>query len=85
MCRELTKRHEQVARGTVSELAERFVEPVRGEVTLVLGAAEAAADEPAALAAVGELVEAGLARKQAAELVARLTGVPRNKLYQSSL
>jgi 16S rRNA (cytidine1402-2'-O)-methyltransferase len=85
VCRELTKRHEQVARGTVSELAERFVEPVRGEVTLVLGAAEAAADEPVALAAVGELVEAGLARKQAAELVARLTGVARNKLYQSSL
>ena len=85
VCRELTKRHEQVARGTISELAERFVEPVRGEVTLVLGAAEAAPDEPAALAAVGELVEAGLARKQAAELVARLTGVARNKLYRSSL
>jgi 16S rRNA (cytidine1402-2'-O)-methyltransferase len=85
VCRELTKRHEQVTRGKVSELAERFVEPVRGEVTLVLGAAEAAPDEPAALTAVGELVEAGLARKQAAELVARLTGVARNKLYQSSL
>jgi 16S rRNA (cytidine1402-2'-O)-methyltransferase len=85
VCRELTKRHEEVARGTVSELAERFVEPVRGEVTLVLGAADAAGDDDAALAAVGELVGAGLARKQAAELVARLTGVPRNTLYRSSL
>ena len=85
VCRELTKRHEEVVRGTVSELAERFAEPPRGEVTLVLGAAEAAADEPAALAAVGELVEAGLARKQAAELVSRLTGVARNTLYRSSL
>ena len=55
---------------------------MKGEVTLVLGAAEAAADEAAALAAVGELVEAGLARRQAAELVARLTGVPRNRLYR---
>src|SRR5437764_4098723 len=35
VCRELTKRHEEVARGTVAELAERFTEPVRGEVTLV--------------------------------------------------
>ena len=85
VCRELTKRHEEVVRGTVSELAERFAEPVRGEVTIVLGAAEAAADEHAALAAVGELVAAGLARKQAAELVARLTGVARNTLYRSSL
>ena len=85
VCRELTKRHEEVVRGTLSELAERFAEPPRGEVTLVLGAAEAAADEPAALAAVGELVEAGLARKQAAELVSRLTGVARNTLYRSSL
>ena len=85
VCRELTKRHEEVVRGTVSELAERFAEPVRGEVTIVLWAAEAAADEHAALAAVGELVAAGLARKQAAELVARLTGVARNTLYRSSL
>ena len=85
VCRELTKRHEQVVRGTVAELAERFVEAVRGEVTLVLGAAEVAVDEGVALAAVGELIAAGLARKQATELVARLTGVGRNTLYRSSL
>ena len=85
VCRELTKRHEQVVRGTVSELAERFAEPVRGEVTVVLGAAQVAADEREALAAVGELVEAGVARKQAAELVGRLTGVARNTLYRASL
>src|SRR3954464_14254756 len=39
VCRELTKRHEEVALGTVAELAERFREPPRGYVTLVLGAA----------------------------------------------
>jgi len=85
VCRELTKRHEEITRGTVSELAERFVGPVRGEVTIVFGAGEVAADEHAALAAVAELVGAGLARKQASELVARLTGVSRNRLYRSSL
>jgi 16S rRNA (cytidine1402-2'-O)-methyltransferase len=85
VCRELTKRHEEVARGRVAELAERFAEPVRGEVTLVFGGAEIAADEAGAVEAVAELVAAGVARRRAAELVSRLTGVPRNRLYRSSL
>jgi 16S rRNA (cytidine1402-2'-O)-methyltransferase len=85
VCRELTKRFEEVARGTVAELAGRFPEPVRGEVTLVLGAAEVVRDEAPSIAAVGELVEAGVSRRQAADLVARLTGVARNRLYRSSL
>ena len=86
VCRELTTRHEEVARGTVSELAGRFGEPVRGEVTLVLGAAETpAADEDEAARAVAELVAAGLARRQAADVVSRLTGASRNRLYRSSL
>jgi 16S rRNA (cytidine1402-2'-O)-methyltransferase len=86
VCRELTKRFEEVARGTLSELAERFREPVKGEVTLVLGPADTAAEEDeAAVLAVGELVEAGLPRRQAAEVVARLTGASRNRLYRRSL
>jgi 16S rRNA (cytidine1402-2'-O)-methyltransferase len=85
VCRELTKRFEEVARGTLAELAERFPEAVRGEVTLVLGGAEVAADEGGAAAAVAELVEAGVARRRAAEIVSRLTGVPRNRLYRASL
>jgi 16S rRNA (cytidine1402-2'-O)-methyltransferase len=86
VCRELTKRFEEVARGTIAELAARFREPVKGEVTLVLGAGAAAdGDERAASAAVGELVAAGVARRQAADVVARLTGVPRNRLYRTSL
>jgi 16S rRNA (cytidine1402-2'-O)-methyltransferase len=85
VCRELTKRHEQIARGTVAELAARFDEPVRGEVTLVFGSAAPAGSDEEATAAVAELVEAGVSRKQAAELVSRLTGVSRNALYRSSL
>jgi hypothetical protein len=37
------------------------------------------------VAVVGELVAAGVPRRRAAELVSRLTGVPRNRLYESSL
>jgi 16S rRNA (cytidine1402-2'-O)-methyltransferase len=87
VCRELTKRFEEVGRGSVAELAERFAGEVKGEVTVVLGAADLSAgdEEPGAVAAVAELVAAGAARRQAADVVARLTGVARNRLYRGSL
>jgi 16S rRNA (cytidine1402-2'-O)-methyltransferase len=88
VCRELTKVHEEVVRGTAVEVAGRFAEAPKGEITLVVGPAVVgldSVDEEAALTVVGELVAAGLARRQASELVARLTGVPRNRLYSRSL
>jgi 16S rRNA (cytidine1402-2'-O)-methyltransferase len=86
VCRELTKRFEEIARGTAPELATRFAEPPKGEITLVLGpGAGPGADDVAALEAVAELVAAGVPRKQAAEIVSRLTGVARNRLYSQSL
>jgi 16S rRNA (cytidine1402-2'-O)-methyltransferase len=88
VCRELTKRFEEVARGTAREVAARFSEAPKGEVTLVIGgvpaSAHGAADADGA-AAVAELVAAGVPRRRAADLVARLTGLPRNELYRSSL
>jgi len=86
VCRELTKRFEEIARGSASQLAERFSEPPKGEITLVLGpGAGVATDDAAALEAVAELVAAGVPRKQAAEIVSRLTGFARNSLYKQSL
>ena len=86
VCRELTKRFEEVVRGTAAELASRFSEPSRGEITVVFGPAPAADGvDAAAVEAVGELVAAGLGRRRASELVARLTGAPRNALYRASL
>lgn len=86
VCRELTKRFEEVIRGPVVELAERFAESPKGEITLVFGPGAAGeTDLAAAVDAVAELVAAGLARRRAADLVARLTGASRNELYRRTL
>jgi 16S rRNA (cytidine1402-2'-O)-methyltransferase len=85
VCRELTKQHEEVVRGTAVELAARYPEPPRGEIVLVLGGAEVEVDEGVAVAAVAELVAAGAPRRVAADVVAGLTGVARNALYRESL
>jgi 16S rRNA (cytidine1402-2'-O)-methyltransferase len=87
VCRELTKRHEEVVRGPAKEIAERFSGEVRGEITVVIGPGEAAdgPDEDEAADAVAELVAAGATRRTAAEVVSRLTGVARNRLYRGSL
>jgi 16S rRNA (cytidine1402-2'-O)-methyltransferase len=85
VCRELTKAFEEVVRGTAAELAARFAEPPRGEITLVVGAASVEPDLGAARSAVAELVAAGAPRGVAAEVVARLTGTSRNDLYRSTL
>jgi 16S rRNA (cytidine1402-2'-O)-methyltransferase len=86
VCRELTKQFEEVVRGSAAEVAARFPEPPRGEITVVLGPAPLEApDEEHGAEAVAELVEAGVPRRQAADLVARLTGAKRNALYRRSL
>jgi 16S rRNA (cytidine1402-2'-O)-methyltransferase len=74
-------------RGTAVEVAARFDEPPKGEITLVIGAAEevGSADPDEAVAAVAELVAAGVPRRQAADVVARLARLSRNTLYSESL
>ena len=85
VCRELTKRFEEVARGTVAELAGRFGVQSRARSRSCSGPAEPAApDEEAATAAVAELVASGRPTAAGADVVSRLTGVPRNRLYRTS-
>ncbi len=86
VCRELTKAFEEVVRGPASEVAGRFASPPKGEITLVVGPAPArGVPDQAGLEAVAELVAAGVPRRQAADVVARLTGLSRNGLYRGSL
>jgi 16S rRNA (cytidine1402-2'-O)-methyltransferase len=88
VCRELTKRYEQVRRGPLDELAEWAADGVRGEITLVVAGAaspHAAADtNPAALAGqVAELEAAGTPRKTAIAAVATKTGVQKRQVYDA--
>jgi len=87
VCRELTKRFEEVVRGSASSLVARFPKAPKGEITLVLGPGAAMEDSRAqeAGAAVAELVAAGTPRRVAADVVARLTETSRNDLYRESL
>ena len=86
VCRELTKRHEEVRRGSAGELSASYgsgAGATRGEVVLVIGAAlPRRPGREQALAAVRELVAAGARSRQAARSVARLTGVGANELYR---
>jgi 16S rRNA (cytidine1402-2'-O)-methyltransferase len=85
VCRELTKVHEEIVRGSAGELAARYAEqPPRGEVVLVLGGAPDGEPEFApALAAVRALVDAGAKPRPASSVVASLTGVKANALYRA--
>jgi 16S rRNA (cytidine1402-2'-O)-methyltransferase len=89
VCRELTKRHEEVRRGSLEELAAWAAHrPLKGEVTIVVGGApsrdEAAppADLDTARARVDALVLGGVARSAAAKQVAAETGLPRRELFR---
>ncbi|WP_460815173.1 16S rRNA (cytidine(1402)-2'-O)-methyltransferase [Nocardioides korecus] len=86
VCRELTKTHEEVGRGTLADLAGWAEAGVRGEVTLVVeGAPEPeAVTDPAALAdLVGEEEAGGTSRKEAIAVVARRSGVPKRLVYDA--
>jgi 16S rRNA (cytidine1402-2'-O)-methyltransferase len=84
VCRELTKVHEEVVRGTAADLAARYASaPPKGEVVLVIGGAPPMTGlDPAAVDAVRRLVDAGARARVAARVVAELTGSPANALYR---
>jgi 16S rRNA (cytidine1402-2'-O)-methyltransferase len=86
VCRELTKLHEEVRRGTAAEVAAYFAEGARGEICLVIeGAAPASSDLPTGIAQVQALVAGGLRLKEAASEVAEQTGLSKRDLYEGAL
>jgi 16S rRNA (cytidine1402-2'-O)-methyltransferase len=86
VCRELTKMHEEVARGSLSELARRFRGDVKGEIVLVIGPAASGDhdhDISFAVDALRHLVQSGARPRAAASVVAALTGTRANDLYRA--
>ncbi len=93
VCRELTKLHEQIARGSLAELSTMAADgtiPARGEVVVVVGWAAPVVDEADAQAGLADararveaLVAAGSARGDAARQVSKETGIPRRALYDA--
>jgi 16S rRNA (cytidine1402-2'-O)-methyltransferase len=91
VARELTKLHEEFVTGSLEQLAGRFAaeaEEVRGECTLVIAGAPAAAivdpaerGRPAAV----RLVAAGVSRKEVASLLTELFEIPRNDAYRLAM
>ncbi len=88
MCRELTKLHEEVLRGTVADAIERFsAEEPRGELTIILPPGEGTESAPtvgedAIREAAGRLLALGMGTKDAAGLLSELTGRGRNEMYR---
>jgi 16S rRNA (cytidine1402-2'-O)-methyltransferase len=86
VCRELTKLHEEITRGTAAEVAEYFAEGARGEICLVVaGAPPATANLPDGITQVLSLVSRGVRLKEASTEVAESTGLSRRDLYEGAL
>ncbi len=89
--RELTKKFEEVRRGTVSEVLDHFSSGVRGELTLVLeGASPGAVEDSAGNDAWQEelvtlLVEKGMTVRDATEEIAKRLKLPRKEVYRKAL
>jgi 16S rRNA (cytidine1402-2'-O)-methyltransferase len=85
VARELTKLHEEIFRGPASAARAHFgAKDILGEVTLVIaGAARPERWEEANVRAeLSKLLAYGVKRKEAAKLVAELSGWPQREVYQ---
>ena len=87
VCRELTKKFEEVRRGTLGSLAEEIAQsPVKGEIVVLIDrAGETEVSEKFVIDALERERDAGTSVKDAAALVAQATGWPRRKVYQLAL
>jgi 16S rRNA (cytidine1402-2'-O)-methyltransferase len=87
VCRELTKVHEEVVRGSLAELATWAADGVLGEITVVLAGATPRADLPTLVAEVEALTASGMGVKDAcAQVITATPGAPsRRELYDAVL
>jgi 16S rRNA (cytidine1402-2'-O)-methyltransferase len=87
VARELTKLHEEVRRGTLSELSRHYHEAgaPRGEIVLVIGAPETSLEAPMDVDAALTTALERMGVKEAATAVAAASGLPRREIYTRAL
>jgi 16S rRNA (cytidine1402-2'-O)-methyltransferase len=86
LCRELTKKFEEIRRGPLAELAAELAEaPVRGEIVLVVDRAPSSTVSESDLESDLRTALQDHSVRDAAELVARMHGAPRRGVYQMAL
>jgi 16S rRNA (cytidine1402-2'-O)-methyltransferase len=82
IARELTKLHETIARGTLRMLADQTAAaPLKGEIVIVVGPAEAQAVSDDAISMRLDEVLGGMSLKDAAKTIAGELGVPKSRVY----
>ncbi len=85
VCRELTKKFEEVLRGTIGELHDELAgRELKGEVVVLIDRADAVVGEETMAAALRQAM-VGMSLKDAAATVAVAYGLPRRKVYQAAL
>ncbi len=87
VARELTKLHEEIWRGSVSDAKDHFASDVRGEITLIIAGASTPPpwDEDRVRHRVAHLIRQGISRREAAKHVAQTSGWSRRDIYQLTI
>lgn len=86
LCRELTKRFEEVIRGNVDEVRQAIAgRDLKGEIVLVIGRGEKAASDAATIEAALDRALEQMTVKDAASAVAEAFDLPRREVYQMAL
>jgi len=87
VCRELTKRFEQVRRGPLGQLAAEYAEetPPKGEIVIVIGPPDGERHDPDTIDDMLRKALETLRIRDAADAVATATGLPRREVYQRAL
>lgn len=86
LCRELTKLHEEVIRGTAADVRKEIAEGVRGEIALVVAGTDGPGIEPVdVLDRVSELITQGMRAKDASAQVAKTAGLKTREVYEAYL
>ncbi len=85
VCRELTKLHEQVVRGPISEVLGALAEPVKGEVVVVVEGERGPSPTPLedVVAEARDLVAGGMKVRAAARIASERHGLPTNSVYRA--